>query len=349
MLPYRLLVALGVMWFTTSAIGVAQGSSVYASDHVGTWDYQFYTEKAAGGYRSESNYSLSAAQLASFKRKLDAIVDVLHQNPTVRPPVGFEPTVRASVWTDAYAYHYNPALLKDKIPQGEIVVQFCPFYHVKKKGTIEKGCIEVSHLDAKINDLFATVAYATYDYMSPEPYKTKTDNARDVRYLAVQMPVVYKTLAPGITLYENGTVVVADPNKSYWLPMTVGEYFKMAIPYWEMQAAKDGNTAVLDYVKKDLAAFTTEELAMPAYVGGHTETSMILVTTRPSAQRWMRLNPEYFDRSAPRESVQLITFFTMIEAYVDKAPIPSETTDSGYHWHFARAMDWTMFGRLLDR
>jgi len=65
------------------------------------------------------------------------------------------------------------------------------------------------------------------------------------------------------------------------------EYYNMAIPYWEVQAAKDGNSA----------------------------------------------------RSRPRESVQLITIYTMIDAFVDAAPIPSETTDSGYHWHFARVMD----------
>ncbi|MBS1562021.1 MAG: hypothetical protein JSS89_10475 [Bacteroidetes bacterium] len=339
MLPFRLLLALGVMWFTTSAIGSAQRSSSYASDHVGTWDYQYYTEKAAGGYRSESNYSLSATQLASFKHKLEAIVECLHQNPTVRPPVGFEPTVRASVWTDAYAYHYNPALLKDKIPQGEIVLQFCPFYHVAKKGTIEKGCIEVSHLDVKVNDLFSTIDRATYDRMSPD----------QINATAVQMPVVYKTFAPGVTLYENGTIVVADPKRPYLVPITVREYYNMAIPYWEVQAAKDGNSAVLDYVKKDLAAFTAEELDMPAYVGAHTETSMILVTSRPTKQRWMRLDPNYFDRSRPRESVQLITIYTMIDAFVDAAPTPSEATDSGYHWHFARVMDWALFGRLLDK
>jgi hypothetical protein len=324
----------------------AQNTTADATKHPGVWTYTYYTESTAGGYRSETNYSLSPAQLAAFKKKIDAVVDVLHQNPTVQPPIGFEPTVRGSVWTDAYAYHYNPALLKDKIAQAEIVLQFCPYFNVKKSGRIEKGCIEVSHLDVLINDMWSTMNGV--ENLSAEDYHPTTDNAKKEKYSVFQMPKIFKVLAPGVTLYENGNIVIARPDTPYWLPLTVREYFDLAIPYWEKSAKKDGNTAVLDYVKKDLAAFSEEELSKPAYVGGQTEVSMTLVTSRPTATQWMRPNPAYFDKKLPRNAVQLITIRTMIEPFVMEKPEPSDTRDGPYHFWYTKAMDFTAFAKLLD-
>lgn len=318
----------------------------YAPDHQGKWSYTFYTEKA-GGYRSESNYSLSPADLAAFKKKIDAIAEVLHQNPKVQPPVGFEPTVQGAVWTEAFDHHYNPKLLKDKIPQAEIVLRFCPYLRDKKTGAITKNCIEVSHLDVRVNDIFATINGV--ENFSVEDYHTTTDNAKKEQNCVFQSPKIFKQIAPGVTLYENGFVVISDPDTPYWLPMTVEEYFDLAIPWWEKAAKKDGNTAVLDYVKKDYAAFSPEERKMTAYVGGQTEVSMTLVTTRPTESQWMRPNPTYFDRSLPRSAVQLIVVWTIIEPFVMDRPDPSETSDGPYHFAYTKAMDFTQFKKLLDR
>lgn len=340
------ILALCLLMYDSHSAIQSQNNAEDATRHRGVWSYTYYTESKAGGYRSETNYSLSQKELADFKKKIDAVVDVLHQNPTVQPPIGFEPTIQGSVWTDAYAYHYNPALLKDKIAQAEIVMRFCPYFNVKKSGKIEKGCIEVSHLDVLLNDMMSTMNGV--EYLSTEDYNTTTDNAKKEKYSVFQMPKIFKVLAPGVTLYENGNIVIARTDTPYWLPLTVREYFDLAIPYWEKSAKREGNTAVLDYVKKDLAAFSEEDLSKPAYVGGHTDVSMTLVTSRPTETQWMRPNPAYFNRKLPRNAVQLITIRTMIEPFVMEKPAPSDTRDGPYHFWYTKAMDFTQFVKLLD-
>lgn len=329
------------------AIATSNAQYKYATDQPGKWTYEYYTEKGVGGYRSELNYGLSKEQLASFKNKIQQIVDCLRNNPTVNPPMGFEPTVQGSVWSDADAYHHNAALMKDKIAQAEIVVRFCPLSKNLKTGAITKGCIEVSHLDVLVNNMMSAVW--NFEYLSTEDYQKTADNTRKEKYLLVQQPTIIKTIAPGIVVYDNGSIVISDPDVPLFVPITVKDYFDLAIPYWEKQAKADGNDMVLDYVKKDKAAFTAEELNMPAYFGPQTNSSMILVTSRPTEKKWMKINPAYFDKSLPRSAVQLIVIRTMIEAYVDPKPPEGEVPDSRFHYLYTKAMDVQCLAKLLDR
>jgi hypothetical protein len=314
---------------------------------VGTFDYTYYTEPKAGGYRSESNYGLTSTQLKAFKERITAIVGCLRANPAVQPPVGFEPTVQGSVWTDAYAYHYDPAFLAKKVPQAEIIVRFCPFYRNKRTGAIEKGCIEVSHLDVLVNNLRATAG--SFENMAVSGKGAKDDPSLVEPYLIFQEPIALQTIAPGVTVYENGTVVIADPRVPVWVPLTVGEYFDLALPWHEKQAEIDGHTMVLDWVKRDKAAFTSAELRDTAYAGAQTETSMTLVTARTTEKRWCRLNPAYLRKDLPREAVQLIVVRTMPEAFVMETYPTYENTDSGHHFRYTKQLDWGCLARLLER
>lgn len=337
-----------VIAFTTlCVVSAVRAQSTFALDQRGEWSYQYYTEQGVGGYRSELNYSLSKEQLASFKKKIQQIVDCLRNNPTVNPPMGFEPTVQGSVWADANAYHHNPVLMKDKIAEAEIILQFCPLYKNTKTGKVSKGCIEVSHLDVLVNNVMS--AMWNFEYLSTEDYQKTADNTRKEKYLLVQQPTIIKTIAPGIVVYDNGSIVISDPDVPLFVPITVKDYFDLAIPYWEKQAKADGNDMVLDYVKKDKAAFTAEELKMPAYFGPQTNSSMILVTSRPTEKAWMKINPAYFDKSLPRSAVQLIVIRTMVEAFVSPKPPEGEVPDSRFHYLYTKAMDVQCLAKLLDR
>jgi hypothetical protein len=330
---------------TKTVVSPAQNTSSEASDTPGKWDYHYYTESGKGGYRSELNYSLTPAELAKFKQKIDAVVEFLHQDPVTKNPIGFEPTVQGSVWTNAYEVNYNPALLKDKIPQAEIVLQFCPYYKNAKTGKISKGCIEVSHFDVLLNNMKSSTT--TYQNYSGDGYNKDINKASKDLNLIFQSPNILKKIAPGVTAYDNGIVVIADPDKPYWIPVTVGEYFDLELKYWELSSIKEGNTFVLDYVKKDFAAFSPEDLNKIAYVGCPNDQCLTLVTTTVSEKMWMRFNPDYFDKSLPRSAVQLITVRTLPEAFV-KEEGEYENTDYAKHFKFSKQLDFGKMSQLLD-
>lgn len=311
-------------------------NNVPAIDQAGKWDYQYYTESGKGGYRAEANYELTSVQLAAFKKKIGDVVEFLHQNPLTKEPIGFEPTIKGSIWTDMYEFRKNPGLWKQLPPQGEIILQFCPLYKNTSTAKVHKNCIEVSHLDVLLNDLNSTTGgFNTY----------KKGNAT-IRIF--ESLVACKTYAPGVVAYKNGTIIISNPDKPCWIPLTIREYFELELNYWKEQAIKDGNTYALDFAKRDYAAFTTEELDMPAYVGAQTNYSMILATTHPTDRQWMRLNPDYFDKTLPRNAVQLITIHTLQDALIQEFTPTLDNSDYGYHFRFAKQVDFKDMSRLLD-
>ncbi len=321
--------------FGTFSLSIAQ-NSVPATDLPGKWEYQYYTESGKGGYRAEANYELTPAELTAFRKKIGDVVEFLHQNPLTKEPIGFKATVKGSIWTDMYEYRKHPVLWKQLSPQGEIILQFCPIYKNKTTGKLYENCIEVSHLDVLLNDLNSTTG-------GFNTYKKGNEFIR-----VFQSPVVYKTYAPGVVAYENGTVIISNPDRPYWIPLTIREYFELEIKFWEEQAVKDGNTYALDFAKRDYAAFTPEELDMTAYVGAQTNFSMILATTRPSDKKWMKLNLDYFDKTLPRNALQLITIHTLPDAVMQEFTPTLGNTDYGYHFRFTRQLNVTEMAKLLD-
>ncbi len=332
-----ILKGMGIIWFIWGAgVGVHAQNSVYATEQPGRWDYQYYTESGKGGYRSESNYELTPTQLSAFKKKIDDIAEYLHQYPLSKNPVGFEPTVRGCIWTEMYEYKKHPALWKQLPPEAEIILQFCPFYRNKNTGKVSKGCIEVSHLDVLLNNLKSTAG-------SFNTYKSGNESV-----FVFESPTAYQTYAPGVTAYTNGTIILSNPNKPYWTQLTIREYFALELKYQEEQAIKDENSLVLEYVKKDYAAFTQQELDMPAYVGAQTNSSLILVTSHPTDRKWMKLNPDYFDKTLPRTAVQLMTIRTLQDAILLQQPQNYENTDYGFHFRYAKQLDFKDMSKLLD-
>lgn len=311
-------------------------NSVPATEQPGGWNYEYYTESGKGGYRAEANYELTPAELSAFKKKISDVAEFLHQHPLTKEPIGFQPTIKGSIWSDMYEYKKHPELWKQLPPEGEIILQFCPFYRNKNSGKVYENCIEVSHLDVLLNDLNATTG----------GFNTYKKGKESIRVFESQVP--YKTYAPGVVAYKNGTIVISNPSKSYWIPLTIREYFELELGYWEEQAIKDGNTYALDFAKRDYAAFTPEELNMPAYVGAQTNTSMILATTHPTDRQWMRINPDYFDKTLPRNALQLITIHTLQDAVIQELAPPTDNTDYGYHFRYTRLLNLTEMAKLLD-
>lgn len=57
-----------------------------------------------------------------------------------------------------------------------------------------------------------------------------------------QAQEITKKLAEGVILYSDGVIVAASTQRSYWIPVTVGELFDLLINFWQLTSKKEGNT-----------------------------------------------------------------------------------------------------------
>jgi hypothetical protein len=332
-------VVLGLFFFAISQMTLsAQDRWKMHPDHPGVWSYKFYTE-AKGGYRSELSYSLSPDELARFKQKISDVAETLHQNPVVKNPIGFEPTVQGNFWTDVFPIHYDVRVLANQIPQAEIVIRFCPFYS-DKEGNPEKACMEVEHCDIMLNNPRHSVTGRETNGNSFDPSPGDIPTTFNEVF---QAPPKIKELAEGVTVYSNGVIVVADPKRPYWIPVTCGEYFNIRLNDLERRINDPGAKEIRDMILKEKEQFTPDQLNQPAY-NGYNPIS--LIGWEKNDRPYMRFNPEYFDKSLPREAVQLITIHALADAYYGECLY--ENFDYVSFYKFTKELDGESLRALLD-
>lgn len=342
--PYLSLSLLAILF---SIISFSQNKYKLAPDAAGKWDYSYINE-AKSSYRSDANYMLSASELATFKKKINSVVETLHQNPVTSNPVGYEATVTACIYANMYRYKYNVANLAGMIPHSEIVVRFCPLYVEVATGKYRKNCLEVFHCNVWLNDIEQTVSGA--QIFEPIDKSNPHDDAAAKRNEVFQAPEVYKQLSEGVTLYTNSVMIFAKPGKPYWLPVTAGEYFDRLIKYWTLESEKEGNHLFLDMLLKEKEKFSEEDLRKPAYNG---ENPVSQITVKPNERPYMRKNPDYFDKTLPRTAVQLITINVnsdLLDKNFDpKHYLKAETyMDILRYYEYCKAIDVEKIKSLLD-
>lgn len=174
---------------------------------------------------------LSPAELTTFKKKIDAVVEILNKNRVAVTPVGYEATVTAGIFANMFRYKYNVANLAGKIPLAEIVLRFCPLSEELSTGKLRAGCMEVEHCDLWLNDLDITVSLAGTHLYEAIDNKKPLDEAFAKMNEIFQAPEVFQKMAEGVMLYTNSIMVIAAKDRPYWLPVTAGEYFDLQIRY----------------------------------------------------------------------------------------------------------------------
>lgn len=257
-------------------------------------------------------YKLTPAELITYQKKIDAIVETLHQNPVLKNPIGFEPSVNVLVWPDD-KLGYKTISLADEIVGSRIAIQFCPYLR-DESGNVKKHCMEVSSCDVHLNQPKAT----TEKYLNFTGSDAKTEEAYIIAQRLSKIfikPLVVKELAEGVTAYSSGIIIVSNPNRPYWIPVTTGNFFDLLLKLWEL-GIKSGITGapdVFDIIKAEKEALTQEELKLPAYFD-NGKISQITVIQNNSPL--IRFNPDYFDRSLPRTSIQLIAMHTLTDSFI---------------------------------
>jgi len=313
----------------------AQNETNWLPDQPGKWSYHHKL------YGPIEDYKLSTDEISSFKHKIDTIIETLHQNPVLNNPVGFEPSVNVRIIDENVGFVHAP--LTKLIVGARIAIQFCPYFK-DESGNIKKHCIEVSSCEISSNCPKFTAE--SYIHFKGDGYHEELSDAALKLNRIFLKPSIVKELAEGVTAYSNGKIIIAGTQRPYWIPVTIGELFDLQLNYYELdyKLNKDeGNLYVIDAIKKEKAAFSPEELNLPAY---RDNSNISSITADASGNQYMQFNPHYFDKSLPRTNIQILTVHTVTEAFTDNC----EYTDLAHirHFEFVKQFDFNALKSLLD-
>ena len=182
--------------------------------------------------------------------------------PLLAKPLGFDPNISARVF---HPYNYTWHNQYYGIA-GELNIEFCTWF--KYRGKEVKQTIEPPVCTLMLNDAHSTVGAEYLNYRG-DGYIEELDRADSTLSDFFSMPRKMKDLAPGVTLYDNDIIIIANEKKPYWIPVSLKEYYMLTLRYYELLSQKDpGNKIVYDIFKKEYDALSEEQLKGPAFRNG---------------------------------------------------------------------------------
>jgi len=268
----------------------AQPESKYLFDKPGKWSF--------------SNRISQSGSDAVFLKNLEGLAEWFHQKaPMMTDPKGFD--LVAAIY-NCGSNNYEKRPCNYGIP-GNLYFEFQLFFDEKHRGG--KWKIEPPAYSFYVNDTETGHGlngnYNGYDYREEAaslevPINKATGNLND---LFEVFPLV-KEIASGVRLYGDGNLIVFNPDRpDFWIPVTVRQVAEMKMEYLSLK--KD---MLLPYLKKEMAKLSDEELNAPAY-HGNAELFVLNANSKKEGLQIMRFNPEYWDRSLQRSSIQYMTLW----------------------------------------
>jgi hypothetical protein len=314
----------------------AQNETQWLPDQPGKWSFH---HKIHG---EVEKYKLTSTELITFQKKIDTIAETFHQNPVLKNPVGFDPSLNVLVWPDDKV-GFKTISLANAIIEYRIAIQFCPLFR-DESGNVKKHCMEVTSCDIHVNQPKATTE-RYLNYQGDGYHEELSVAAGRLSRLFVK-PLVARELAEGVTAYQSGIIIISDPKRPYWIPVTVGELFELLLNYYELDYKfnqKEGVLYVIDVIKNERAAYSPEELKLPAYFDNKY---ISYITKNVNENQYVRFNPDYFDKSLPRTSIQLIAVHTLTESFDRNC----DDTHLEYrrHCEFVKQFDGNALKALID-
>lgn len=258
-------------------------------DEPGTWSYKYLNDANTQMYSQK--FGMSPKEVTDFKIKMDRLVEVLHHNPVFQNPLGFD--------VSAESRPFYPADFS-KHPEnygyiGEINFRLPEWF--MSKGKKYKQTIEPPRTTVYINNI-SFLRHSAFNTVAVGNDKRLSDMVNDIC-----RPMVIKELMPGVILYDYA-IVFASPQRSLYLPCTVGEAYSRLMAYYEAASKTEPYYSVLlDPLKVEYGRLTPEQLKSPAYFGGMTG-----ITYVKNQDPLMLINNNFFDRGKPKTAVQAIVF-----------------------------------------
>lgn len=234
---------------------------------------------------ANSSCGFSKSEMTVNLQKITDLVKTVRQNPVLSDIRGFEGRARI--------YNVN---CEDKGGYGipsRISFEFCSWFR-QKNGTEAYNSIEPPEWSLIINKLKPNTNrwhFSSGDFLGDKNFFT--------------IPQKKETVDKGIDMYDGECFVVYNPNRPpYWLPVTVDEAFSRLREYWKKEPNKTLQDQMLDYLEADYAAIPVTERGKPA----HQCCNLSGIGSDPDSPSIVKINPEYWDRSLPKSSIQFIYF-----------------------------------------
>jgi len=346
---------------------LAQAKWNLLPDKPGKWIYSYHNEPY--GPNAEINYKLTPVELAAIKQKMAEVAKVLHQNPEITNLMGYDVAATSSFYT----FYCNNKTSPTDFPQAEISLKFYSLWG-DNAGNVKRYWGEAPEVDCFINNM--QPSDKQYQYIAP------TDDVKDVEFnnsvkklneLFIR-PAIVKEIAPGITAYADGTIVIAEPDKPYWIPVTFGEWFDLQLafqkhdsiieskkPRFTEQEMHDLNidpklfeNTPYSFLKKDKAAFPAELLL------ANSCTLEELIKKNPDMAipklsgifqgiffPHMRLNPDYFNKSLPKSAIQIIILRANTSVFQGGSDCSDDDAARTACCKFAGSVDFQALQKLL--
>jgi hypothetical protein len=280
-------------------------------------------EKAGGLIiKSENPGCGSPADQLAFTRNLNRIAEWFHQNNLVlKTPRGF----LAWVHLTSFCPELKP------LWGGSINISFRYFY--TENGKEETATGWSAHdtdilLNRPIYNLGTRIDEAEFKTGDPPQLKQPLEKALESLHQYYMVLQIAKEIAPGIRLYQNGRLVVYNPDRPYiWIPVTVKEFAEAKLSYYKVKQGIDdagmkkanetwakldpqikpvNGPSLFELLTKEYSSFKPEELNEWAYTDGAGDGIFGINGARRGRQI-MKLNEEYWNKSLPGTAVQFIS------------------------------------------
>lgn len=308
----KLVIILGVYCITTFLYGQP---SRWSSNKQGQWRFENHLSEK--GYKLR-NATLTDSESFTFKKNVTAVVDWFHQNhPMLINLAGYDMrTLTTRIWGD-----FTTQMDCEYGIPAEIGFLFELFHADGSKWTVEPpqyrfnvNAIFSGHDGFYFNPSPILVDDPDYKMTGMPTYKKAKE--RMMQYFRVY-PLAKKPF-PGVDIYQayrdgwqqNGrqTVVIYNSNRpSYWLPVTVKEVADASLAYYSLFQQKEIDRMILNQLKQEIEELSPEELEAPAYAG-HDSHFVLKVNGNEQGYQIMRFNPDYWDRTLPKSTIQFMTF-----------------------------------------
>ena len=262
------------------------------------------------GVHRASGSDFTKIETAANYKKLVALTEIIHKNPVMNSPMGFE--CRATLYSSSYDRRDCFGIPCD------LSFQFCYFYKNQKTGKELTATIEPPSWKIKVN-MLPKFNSDMFSLSTPKPVGEQTKpgfNYERWNKVGEKLHNIYnipkkETIARGIDRYEKETVVIYNPDRPpFWMPITIRELFTLALDYYKLHWDQAQSDVWVNLIEADYNMFSEKERDMHAYrstIQGIARGSFGYCTDSTQSQV-VRLNPEYWNKKLPRSAIQIISF-----------------------------------------
>jgi hypothetical protein len=295
---------LSLLFFLLALSLNAQNESDFLTDYSGHYSYKYESNKTLGEVQQytsmEDNIIIT---------KLSSINKYLEGNALISNPKGTEILLTSQISDKSpFSGWANNSLI------SEIYFAVYPWYN--QNGKAEYKCYSChAYFTIHINN-----PLKAFNGLSIDGKTEITDGEGSLMMIEPEL----LGEQDGCKLYKNQIIVITN-QKPLWVDVTVKSYDEALIRYYEIKVKENPSEAfasnfLIEKIKEEMSAFSSEELNSPAYYGGRIGGCP---STIEHTNAIVKLNSKYFDKDKPKTAIQLMI--------LEIPYIFSEKSDDGYY------------------